>query len=229
MAKTSRILMSTKGPEDWQQLLARPEKHWRPGYSAWALAHCWEAAAGLPTEIERLFGSSDVADLHGVKPLIAIPEYAVDLPGGDQPSMNDVFVLGSTPAGAVTIMIEGKVNESFGPVVKDWGRDSSPGKKERWSYLTGLLGVDANSCGELRYQLFHRTASALIEARRLKARDAVMIVHSFSAADAGSGDYKALAELFGVEAGIGEMVFVREQDGIRLHIGWARGDSRFLD
>jgi len=229
MTKTSRILMSTEGPEDWQKLLARPEKHWRAGYSAWALAHCWEAAEELPPEIEKLFASSEMAELHDVKPLIAIPEYAVDLPGGVQPSMNDVFVLGRTPAGAVTIMVEGKVNESFGQVVKDWRSDSSPGKNERWSYLTGLLGVDPNKGDELRYQLFHRTASALIEAQRFRARDAVMIVHSFSAADAGSADYKAFAELLGVEAGIGEMAFVGENHGIRLHIGWARGDSKFLD
>ena len=132
MTKTSQILLSTTGPEDWQQFLAQPDKHWRAGYSAWALAHCWEAAAGLPAEIEKLLVSSTTTDLHDVELLIALPEYAVDLPGGDQASMNDVFVLGRTSAGTVTIMVEGKVNESFGPLVKDWGPDSSPVKKERW-------------------------------------------------------------------------------------------------
>jgi hypothetical protein len=129
MTKTSRILMSTTGPDDWQQFLAQPEKHWRAGYSAWALAHCWEASAGLPPEIERVLASAEPVDLRAVEPLIAIPEYAVALPGGKRSSMNDVFVLGRTPAGAVTMMVEGKVNESFGPLVTDWEPDSSPGKQ----------------------------------------------------------------------------------------------------
>jgi len=33
-----------KRPEEWQQLLARPDKHWRTGYSAKALAYCWQEA-----------------------------------------------------------------------------------------------------------------------------------------------------------------------------------------
>jgi hypothetical protein len=164
-----------------------------------------------------------------VEPLIALPEYAVDLPGGDRPSMNDVFVLGRTPAGAVTIMIEGKVNESFGPVVKDWATNASRDKKKRWSYLLSVLGLDGQGCDTLRYQLFHRTASAVIEAQRFSATDAVMMVHSFSDADTGLDDYKAFAELFGVQAGIGELVFLVKMDSIRIYIGWARGDRKFLD
>ena len=229
MTKTSRIRMSTTGPDDWQQFLAQPEKHWRPGYSAWALAHCWEAATGLPPEIETVLASSTMADLHDAEPMIAIPEYAVHLLGGDRPSMNDVFVLGRTPAGAVTMMVEGKVNESFGRLVKDWKSDASRGKQKRWSYLLSVLGLDGEGCDGLRYQLFHRTASAIIEARRFRARDAVMIVHSFSDKDTGFDDYKAFAELFDVQAGIGELLFIGERNNTRLHIGWARGDREFLD
>jgi len=47
MTKRSRILTATTGPADWQQFLAQPQKQWRPGYSAWALAHWWEASAGF--------------------------------------------------------------------------------------------------------------------------------------------------------------------------------------
>jgi hypothetical protein len=89
--------------------------------------------------------------------------------------------------------------------------------------------LDGEGCETLRYQLFHRTASAIIEARRFRARDAVMIVHSFSDTDAGFDDYKAFAELFGMQAGIGELLFIGERNNTRLHIGWARGDREFLD
>ena len=39
---------------------------------------------------------------------------------------------------------------------------------------------------------------------------------------------KAFAELFGVKAGIGELVFIGERNKTRLRIGWARGDREFL-
>ncbi len=45
-----RILAFTSGPDDWKALLAS-EKHWRSGYSARTLAHCWEASDGFPAEI----------------------------------------------------------------------------------------------------------------------------------------------------------------------------------
>jgi len=32
--KQKRILIPTDGPESWQRLLAEPEKHWQPGFSA---------------------------------------------------------------------------------------------------------------------------------------------------------------------------------------------------
>jgi len=43
----SKIYIPTTKPEDWQSLLADPEKHWRKGYSAKALAYCWQEADGV--------------------------------------------------------------------------------------------------------------------------------------------------------------------------------------
>ena len=56
-----RILHFTTGPQDWQALLADPQKHWRTGFSARTLAHCWEAAQGLPPEVQAVFASSKAA------------------------------------------------------------------------------------------------------------------------------------------------------------------------
>ena len=53
------IYLPTTRPDDWKRLLAKPDLHWKPGYSAWAVAHAWEAANGVPSEIARLFENSD--------------------------------------------------------------------------------------------------------------------------------------------------------------------------
>jgi hypothetical protein len=52
--------------------------------------------------------------------LLAIPEYKVSLPGWGAASQNDIFCLARTQHGLVSIMVEGKVNEPFGPLVKEW-------------------------------------------------------------------------------------------------------------
>src|SRR5680860_758515 len=42
----SKMLVPTSGPDDRKCFLADPEEHWRSGYSANVLAHCWEESAG---------------------------------------------------------------------------------------------------------------------------------------------------------------------------------------
>ena len=41
--------MPTKEPESWKAGLADLVKHWKPGYSAYALAHAWEDSKGFPS------------------------------------------------------------------------------------------------------------------------------------------------------------------------------------
>jgi len=38
------IYKRTQKADDWKQLLADPEKHWKTGFSARTFAHCWEEA-----------------------------------------------------------------------------------------------------------------------------------------------------------------------------------------
>ena len=113
----ARILRFTSGPADWQALLADPTKHWRTGYSARTLAHSWEAAEGFPPEVVLAMAKSADPLLAGLAPVLAVPEFKVPLPGGERASQNDIFVLARSTAGPVSIMIEGKVNESFGPTL----------------------------------------------------------------------------------------------------------------
>ena len=60
--------LPTVGPQDWQKLLADPEKQWRTGYSARTIAYAWEAAKGhFPPEVERILviGLNDRTNILG--------------------------------------------------------------------------------------------------------------------------------------------------------------------
>jgi hypothetical protein len=222
----------TKGPDDWKGLLADPERHWRTGFSARALAHCWESAKGFPPEILQLFSHSGNPSFHDIEMLLAIPEHKVYMPPhGGHPSQNDLFVLAKDKDGQlITIMVEGKVSESFDKTVEDWHAQVSPGKIERLKFIKDQLALQLEIPSKLiRYQLLHRTVSAVIEAKRFNARSAVMLVHSFSQDDLWFEDYKAFLAMFGIQdASVGTLHFLGEKGGIAVYSGWARGEERFL-
>ncbi len=219
------ILIPSNGPQSWRSLLADPEKHWRDGHSAKMLAESWERAEGFPSEIRDLLASSPEPALAKAIPLIGIPEYQVPLPGGIRPSQNDLFVLAAAGSSLAAIMIEGKVEEPFGPTLAEWLTDASLGKQERFRFLQEKLGLREPPSGNIRYQLLHRTASAVIEAQRFRARFAVMIVHSFSSHHAWLDEYQAFLALFGKTGHIGELHPLPDVHGVELHCGWAAGDT----
>jgi hypothetical protein len=80
--------------------------------------------------------------------------------------------------GLCVIAVEAKVDEDFGPLLKDKRAGASSGQGKRLDYLHSLLRV-ARFEDSIRYQLLHRTASALLTAREFHARTAVMLVQSF--------------------------------------------------
>ena len=217
----SKFYIPTSGPQSWQALLVDPAKQWKPGYSARTLAHCWETAQGLPPEIASLFGLD-------TELLIAIPEHKVSLRDAGRDSQTDVFALVKSKDRTIAVAVEGKVNESFGPTIKDWYTDSSPGKQQRLAFLCDLIGVSHPPPDHLHYQLFHRTASAILEAERFKTDNAAMIVHSFSAENNWFEAYAAFLGLFGLTAELGQLVRRGLPDGRDLYFGWAKGDPQFL-
>jgi hypothetical protein len=166
--------------------------------------------------------------LSGVEPVLVIPEHKVPLPGGSTQSQNDAFVLGSTSSGLVSICIEGKVNESFGEPVSKWGQDSSPGKKRRFQYLTEMLELKGKDLSEIYYQLLHRTASAIIEAKRFHATTAVMLVHSFSQEHKWFPEFQAFAEALGVSAELNTVHPCGERSDVSLYVGWVVGNADYL-
>ena len=228
-ADMNRIYIPSSGPESWKSFLAEPEKQWKTGYSARSLAHCWEAADGFPPEVARVLGSAPVFE--GIAMLLGIPEHKVALPPrGAVPSQNDLWVLARCSSGLVSIAVEGKVSESFGPTVAEWDWHSSPGKEERLKFLCSKLGVTFPPDDSLRYQLFHRAASAILEAERFGAAHAVMLVHSFSQEHQRLEDYQAFAAALGAtDADVGKLSSIGERGGVKLYLGWACGEAQWLE
>ncbi|HEY3778439.1 MAG TPA: hypothetical protein VGL35_10320 [Rhizomicrobium sp.] len=101
--------------------------------------------------------------------LLAVPEHKVALPGSRRgESQNDLFLLARIGSETFAITVEGKVNESFDKPLDEWLANASEGKRERLAFLCEILELISPIPGDIPYQLLHRTASAIIEARRFR-------------------------------------------------------------
>lgn len=216
----NNIYVPTIGAADWQRLLAEPEKHWKPGYSAHALATCWERASGLPPEVRSLF----VPHFSEVELLMAIPEFKVPLPGGTRESQNDLFCLLRADGLPMVLMVEGKVEEPFDKPLGEWLARPSDGRRERLSFISQTIGLQQPIPPAIRYQLLHRTASAVITARRFGANKGAMVVHSFSQFKSWLADFKAFVGLWNAQVDHDQMIRVVLPDGFELFLGWATGE-----
>ncbi|MDQ0154695.1 DUF6946 family protein [Robertmurraya andreesenii] len=222
-----KYYVSTNGSESWKALLANPEKQWKAGYSAYELAHCWEGARNLPSCVERVFKQCQIPVFHDVEILYAFPEYKVALPGGGAGSQNDLYLMAKSGDELLTIMVEGKVSEPFGETVEAWlGVRPSDGKKKRLEFLLNLLNLEEKTIKNKRYQLLHRTASALLEARKVNANHALMLVHSFSETGEWFEDYRDFVKLFELSAKKNEIVGPILLDGIHVYFAWVTGEKQ---
>lgn len=222
----SKIYLPSQNPNQWAQLLAEPEKQWKQGYSARALAHSWQEADGFPPEVKTVLLATP--EFSNLELLLAIPEHRVPLPGGSRPSQSDIWALARAGGNLVSIAVEGKVSEPFGPTLREWLAGASPGKLERLKFIYTQLGLIASPPDGLRYQLFHRAASAIIEAKRFNAAHAIMLIHSFSQTDEWFEDYQAFIAIFGGLALVNRIVSIPLRSEISLHFVWVRGDAKFL-
>lgn len=222
-----KYFVPTKGVSSWQCLLASPEKQWKPKYSAYELAHSWEQADGFPKKVQEVFASSGIPFLKEMKLIYGFPEYKVPLLGGGAGSQNDLYVLAKSEYNneLSTIMVEGKVDESFDETVNTWlGDNPSNGKRRRLDYLIDLLDLQKSDVLDKRYQLLHRTASALIEAEKVNAPSAMMLIHSFSQTGKWFSDYEAFVELFNLSPKKNQVVGPLNIDGLDLYFGWVSDD-----
>lgn len=222
------ILVPTRSIDDWKRLLAKPDLHWKAGYSAMTLARAWESARqeGFPPEVASILRTTQQPGWDALRLLLAIPEYQVALPGGQRPSQTDLLALARSQTGLVVVAVEGKVDESLGPTVGEKRRENSAGVSERLGFLLQSLGL-AGCPDDVRYQLLHRTVSAMLVARDFAAEGAVMLIHSFSPSEKWFADFAAFGGLFGKTPAPGQLVSLGAHDGIPLWAGWCIGDQQF--
>jgi hypothetical protein len=226
-----RFYVPSKGPDDWQKLLASPDLHWKTGHSAKCLAHAWESAQGFPPEVVRLFATSDDEPLRQLELILALPEHKVVIPPSNRSQpQSDLFVLAKASDGSlISITVEGKVNESFDEALAQWYRPAARDRVKRLKFIQEQLSLGGDLPATIRYQLLQRTVSAVVEATRFGAKYAAMVVHSFSQAHKWFPEYKAFLALFGVaEPKPGQLYFLNETQGVGLYSGWAEGDKKYL-
>jgi hypothetical protein len=228
----SLVYLPSGDPEQWRTVLAEPDRHWRKGYSARTLAYCWHDAAIWPPEIARLLGTSAHVALHTAEPLLKLVEHQTELPGRGYSSQSDLFVLARAgDSNLMTITVEGKVNEPFGETLDHWkarGDGFTINKRERLEGLCQVLGL-SDVPDSTHYQLLHRTASAVLEARRFNARYALMIVHSFSQQHMQWDAFAHFTRLYRIASQPDTLYEVARIDGLCLCTGWATGDPRYLE
>jgi hypothetical protein len=191
------------------------------------MAYCWQSAGGIPPDVLAVLEQEPAFEQ--LETLLVIPEHKVPLPGGRRASQNDAWVLAAANDGLVSIAVEGKVSEPFGPTVGEWMVDASPGKEKRLEFICGLLGLKNSPPDGIRYQLLHRTASAVIEAQRFKAPYAVMVVHSFSQTNEWFEDYARFVALMWATGELNRLSNISRTPGSTLKLGWVTGDARFLE
>jgi hypothetical protein len=190
-------------------------------------AAAWEAAADtLPPEITRLLEATNEPRLLAQRLLLALPEWQVALPGGVTTSNTDVLAVCRNDLGLCVLGVEAKVLEDFGPLLAEKRAEASPGQSERLAYLHRLLGVESFD-DAIRYQLLHRTASALLTAREFHAVAAVMLVHAFDTPAQRRADFHAFAGAMKATE-IAPLVYnVQLFTGPALFLAWCDGDSNF--
>ncbi len=128
--------------------------------------------------------------------------------------------------GLCVIGVEAKVLEPFGPLVAEKRAKASSGQSERLTYLQSLLRVERFD-DAIRYQLVHRTASALLTAREFHAVAAVMLVHAFDTPDAQRIDFEAFKLALNAREVSHLLYKVATFEKPALYLAWCDGDSKF--
>jgi len=224
-----RIFVPTETGTDWQRLLGKPKLHWKKGRSAMSAAACWEdSQPQLPFEISQVLDGSKEQSLSNLELLVAIPEWEVELPGGDTASQTDILAITRNKSGLVILGIEAKVDEPFGPTLEEKKSGATKGQLGRIAYLEKELGRTMPFEDHIRYQLLHRTVSALLTARAFYAPLAVMLVHSFSPASKWRNDFEAFCQGLNCVSLSQDLFEVPNIEGQRLFLGWCKGNEKYL-
>ena len=221
----NRLFIATRGIGNWRERLANPDRQWKPKFSAFEAAVSWENAAstgsGIPAPIEKLLHQGGYHDLHL---LFAVAEHKVKLLGGNADSQCDVWGAVKTSSGILSLSIEAKAKEKFGDdILEKWLRDGKDKKladrNRRWEHIRKNLPV-SDSFHLVRYQILHRCAAAVIEAKRMGFQHAAFVVQAFNTPDRSFRDYAMFCSALGIPASRGSLAGT-SVGGIPLSIGWA--------
>ncbi len=193
-------------------------------------AACWEEAdPDLPSEVLAVLNAAADPAIADLELLAAIPEWEVALPGGERASQTDVMAIARNSQGLVILGIEAKVNEPFGPTLKEKKSKASIGQLARITYLEAELERSKPFPETIRYQLLHRSVSALLTAREFHAPAAVMLIHSFSPKSAWRSDFTDFCENLNCEELTPDLFEVPGIKGLRLILGWCKGNEKYLE
>jgi hypothetical protein len=205
-------------PEDVIPHLAKPDLHWKSGYSAQELAIAWSQSSNdFPPSVRAVL--STVPEYSDAELVDGFFEREIELGSPGRNSQADILVLAGLGQEIAVIAVEGKVNETFREFVKNW--NNTPGKQVRLERLAQTLGLDIADVGGIRYQLLHRTASAIYEAKRYRCRHAMMLVHSFSPTHRWFEDFAAFSSLMNQPVSVpGAVSIAKMCEGISLRLAW---------
>ncbi len=219
------IYIPTKDILSWIPFLAS-EKHWKKGRSAMSIAEAWEKSNGIPIEITNVLSQN--ISFRNPELLLAIPEYIVPLKGQGKGSQNDVLAVFSNLEGLSVMTIEGKVTEGFDKTISAWKKEATNDNRQiRLNYILDKIGIEEKGIEHLRYQIFHRLASAVIMAEKYHAKNALMVIQSFSDDDSENGfsdfaDFLKIYEINDVEKH--KLYKLKDLNGIQLYATWVYCD-----
>lgn len=226
--------------DDWKGLAGAGK--WVATRSAFELAYAWHDAGGFPQVVTNAFEQSGHEVLRRLVLDVAFVEKPVFLDTLIGPSMNDLMGYAHNGAGEqIVVAVEGKTDETFGLPIASWVKGdrliprpediARPSRLRRLKFLAEQLGIEIEADTVLRYQLLHRTASALLEGALYGAAATVVIVHSFDVADAANwDDYAAFLAVLGCDAHRkGEVVgplLLRSRPNTPLFFLWVSSSPR---
>jgi hypothetical protein len=120
--------------------------------------------------------------------------------------------------------VEGKAKEDFDETILKWKEKTSDnGVEKRLGFILDKIGIQGRNIDRLRYQLFHRLASAVIMAEKFHAKNAIMIVQSFNDNNNENhfNDYVTFVELYGISLVEKSRLYkLTEKNGINVFAAW---------
>jgi len=179
-------IQNAKGAEintlkEWEKL-ARPA-HWKDFRSAKELARAWlrKTPHEVPYELLTLFETR--VETRGLNLEVATAEVIVRLDdfGGNHRN-SDLVAEGQKGKKKLVVSIEAKADERFGnKTIGQALKNANPNRTQRIDHLSrAVFGTAVNDkIADLRYQLLHALAAAVIEAENRKSAYAIFVIHEF--------------------------------------------------